>query len=75
MKNDISKPLFDFSWSVYLKLISIITPHFSSELARRSGLVGHLDDIDWPVAKKQRDQGKEILIVIQVNGKKRGRKL
>ena len=37
IKQKISKPLFDYCWSTYLRLFSIITPHFSSELAEIGG--------------------------------------
>ena len=72
VKQKVTKPLFDYCWSVYLRLFAIITPHFSSELAETSGLKNNLEDLFWPTAGKVSKRNDKILIILQVNGKKRG---
>jgi len=72
IKHKISKPLFNYCWSIYLRLFSIITPHFSSELAEIGDFDGNIEDILWPVATKTSISNKEILIILQINGKKKG---
>ena len=72
IKQKVSKPLFDYCWSMYLRLFSIITPHFSSELAKVGGLNTNLDDILWPVAEKTNNRNDKTLIILQINGKKKG---
>ena len=72
VKQKVTKPFFDYCWSIYLRLFSIITPHFSSELAETAGLKNNLEDISWPSAKKTNNLNDEVLVILQVNGKKRG---
>ncbi len=66
------KNMFDFCWSIFLRLIYIIVPHFSQELASNSGLDGLIEDLDWPVSDEAYIESKKVSIVIQINGKKKG---
>ena len=66
------KNMFDFCWSIFLRLIYIIVPHFSQELASNSGLEGLIEDLDWPVSDEAYIESKKVSIVIQINGKKKG---
>ena len=72
MKSQVSKQLSDYAWSIFLRLASIIIPHFSSELAEISGHEGFIDDIMWPRTDKLASLKKDFIIVIQENGKKKG---
>ena len=72
VKQKVTKPLFDYCWSIYLRLFTIITPHFTSELAEIAGLKNNLEDISWPTAEKTNKINDKILVILQVNGKKRG---
>jgi Leucyl-tRNA synthetase len=54
-----------------MKLISIITPHFSQEIAFIGGLKKDLSDIPWPVVDHKVPKSKEVNIVVQINGKKK----
>ena len=72
MKSQVSKQLSDYAWSIFLRLASIIIPHFSSELAEISGHKGFIDDIMWPRTDKLASLKKDFIIVIQENGKKKG---
>ena len=72
VKQKVTKPLFDYCWSIYLRLFAIITPHFSSELAETAGLKKNLEDLFWPTAGKTSKRNDKILVILQVNGKKRG---
>ena len=72
IKSGITDVLFNYCWSVYLRLIYIIIPHFAQDLASNSGLKGLIDELEWPHLDIKEDKKKNINIVIQVNGKKKG---
>ena len=48
LKTKMTKDLSDYCWSIFLRLISIITPHFSDELAEKSGFNNVLINLKWP---------------------------
>ena len=70
LKTKMSKNLFNYCWSIFLRLISIITPHFSDELAEKSGLQEVLINLKWPDFDSSDLDEKIVSIVLQVNGKK-----
>ncbi len=72
LKTKIGKKMFDFCWSIFLRLFYIIIPHFSQELATNAGLEGLVEDLDWPVSDNTHTGNKKINIVVQINGKKKG---
>jgi len=73
IKQNVTKPLFDYCWSIYLRLFSIITPHFSSELAEVAGLNNiNLEDTFWPLPEKTIKVNDKMLVILQINGKKKG---
>ena len=72
IKQKVSKPLFDYCWSTYLRLFSIITPHFSSELAEIAGFKKSFENIFWPTAEFNKKINNKALVILQVNGKKKG---
>ena len=63
--------LFNYCWSIYLRLIYIITPHFSQELVYESGSDQIIENIEWPLADLSKSSNPKVLIVIQINGKKK----
>ncbi len=67
----ICSDLFDYSWSIFLRLISIITPHLSQEIASKSGYNKLLCDLDWPSYDKLCLTSKNVKMVVQKNGKKK----
>ena len=71
IKSDADQKLLNYSWSIYLRLIYIIIPHFSQELVTLSGFKGMIEDLEWPVATSHHIQEEMVSIVVQVNGKKR----
>ena len=71
LKTKMSKNLFNYCWSIFLRLISIITPHFSDELAEKSGFKEVLINLKWPVYDKLDLSQKNVSLVLQVNGKKK----
>ena len=71
LKQKVTKPLFDYCWSIYLRLFSIITPHFSSELAEIAGLKKNLEEILWPSAEKTSKINDKILLFFRSTEKKR----
>ena len=71
LKTKMTKDLFNYSWSIFLRLISIITPHFSDEIAEKSGFKEVLINLKWPDFDDSDLDKKIISIVLQVNGKKK----
>ena len=72
LKSNLERNVFNFSWSIYLRLMYIIVPHFSQELASLSGLNSSLEELKWPVSNhKSFVKIENVTIVIQINGKKR----
>ena len=72
IKKKICKELSDYSWSIFLRLASIVIPHFSSEISEKAGLNENIHDIKWPTVDFEIKKSDEKIIVIQENGKKRG---
>ncbi len=70
-KTKMSKNLSDYCWSIFLRLISIITPHFSDELAAKSGFKEVLINLKWPDLDSSGLDEKIVSVVLQVNGKKK----
>ena len=64
--------IFDYCWSIYLRLIYIITPHFSQELVYKSGSKQIIEHIEWPQADLSKSTNNTVIIVVQINGKKKG---
>ena len=63
--------LFDYSWSIFLRLINIITPHISQEIANSGNFKKNLFDLNWPSFDESSIKSDNIKIVIQLNGKKK----
>ncbi len=70
-KSDLKKDFHNFSWSIFLRLIYIITPHIAQELASIGGHSGFLSHLLWPVFDKSSMQSESVNIVVQLNGKKK----
>ena len=70
-KNKISSELKDYFWSIFLRLFSIIIPHFCDELAKKAGFTGFLINLSWPQYDSQSINTDLVKMVIQVNGKKK----
>ena len=66
LKTKMSKNLSDYCWSIFLRLISIITPHFSDELAEKSGFNNVLINLNWPDFDSSGLNEKIVSIVLQV---------
>ena len=71
LTKEINSTLFNYSWSIFLRLISIITPHLSQELASRSGYNKFLCHLDWPSYDKLCLTSESVKMVVQINGKKK----
>ncbi len=70
-RTHMSKDLFNYYWSIFLRLISVITPHFSDELAEKSGFKEILTTLKWPDFDSSNLDEKIVSLVLQVNGKKK----
>ena len=71
LKNKMSVELKNYYWSIFIRLLSIITPHFCEELAQKAGLKNFLINVEWPKFDKLIVKSEQINLVIQVNGKKK----
>ncbi len=71
LKSKINNKVHNYCWSVFIRLIYIVIPHFSQELASLSGYDGLISDLGWPKASKINDDEKTSKIVLQINGKKK----
>ena len=65
------KLLFNYSWSIFIRLIFIFTPHFSEEIASFSGYTKGLTNLSWPKFNQSYKNISKYNIVIQINGKKK----
>ena len=71
LKKKNSKNVNDYCWTIFLRLISIITPHFSQEILNNSGFSGFIYEIEWPKPLENITQKEYANLVIQLNGKKK----
>ena len=71
LKSKMEPTIFNFSWSIYLRLIYIIIPHYAQELASLSGFKGLLDELKWPRTNMDYVEEEIVKIVVQFNGKKK----
>tara|TARA_B100000989_G_scaffold293387_1_gene270716 strand:- start:1370 stop:3907 length:2538 start_codon:yes stop_codon:yes gene_type:complete len=62
---------FNYSWSTYIRLMYLFTPHFSEEIASIGGLSGSLTKILWPKVDEKYLSKDNVKLVIQINGKKK----
>ncbi len=72
IKEKLEGEIFNYCWSIYLRLIYIITPHFSQELVYRSGSKQIIENTEWPLADLSKSSNNTVIIVVQINGKKKG---
>ena len=72
IKEKLEGEIFNYCWSIYLRLIYIITPHFSQELVYKSGSDQIIENIEWPQADLSKPSNNKVIIVVQINGKKKG---
>ena len=71
-KTSLNKTLKYYCWSIYLRLISIITPHYCEEIASHSGFNKFVSELDWPVIDKDYLKEETVKMVVMINGKKKG---
>ncbi len=58
---------------IIVRLLGPIAPHFSEELWHKMGNKGIIYNLPWPEYDKKRLEKEEKLIVVQINGKLRGK--
>ncbi len=66
----IEKKLEDYLWSIFLRLIYVFTPHFAEELCKNDN-VRSISDLMWPKYNQKYVKEDNIMIVVQINGKKK----
>ena len=65
--------IFNYCWSIYVRLIYPFTPHFSEEIAQFA-LKGStsIADLPWPTQESPQARKEEkVNLVVQINGKKK----
>ena len=71
-KKKLDPKLKNYCWSIFLRLISIITPHYCEEIASLNGFEGFISELNWPKYDKNSLEEESVKIVIMLNGKKKG---
>ncbi len=71
-KKKLVPKLKNYCWSIFLRLISIITPHYCEEIASLSGFKGLVCELSWPEYDKNYLKEESAKIVVMLNGKKKG---
>ena len=69
IKEPINKKILLEGYLKVLRIMSPVIPHLTSECMEE---LGEKEDINWPEADKKYLETKNIQIVVQINGKKRG---
>ncbi|TVS10104.1 MAG: leucine--tRNA ligase, partial [Wenzhouxiangella sp.] len=60
-------------WTALVRLIAPVTPHLSEALWRKLGGEGSIFDAGWPAVDESALARQAVTLVVQVNGKVRGR--
>ena len=71
ISTEISIECKNYCWSIFLRLIYLITPHFSEELANIGAFKYSLVNLNWPKTDKKYLIIDNVTLVVQVNGKKK----
>ncbi len=67
------KQVLSSAWSSVLVSLYPMVPHICEELWEKMGYESYLAQMSWPVPNQEAMQQDEVLIVVQVNGKLRGK--
>lgn len=62
-----------FAIEILLKLLAPFAPHIAEELWQQIGKQGSVHTSDWPVHDEKTANPKQLLIIVQVNGKLRAK--
>jgi leucyl-tRNA synthetase len=73
LEGRIGKEVFSSAWSTLLTILSPMVPHICEELWILSGYTDHLSQRRWPRYQAEALKQEEIEVVLQVNGKLRGK--
>jgi leucyl-tRNA synthetase len=65
--------LFKAGLEAMIVLLSPFVPHIANELWEQLGHIERLDQISWPIYSETALEEEKLLIVVQVNGKVRGK--
>ena len=73
LESDSDKAIMTEAIQAVVVMLTPITPHLGHDLWQQLGNEGSVEDASWPVADKSAMVEDEKLIVVQVNGKVRGK--
>ncbi len=68
-----TRRLMRFAMESVALLLSPMAPHFCEEMWQQLGNQQHLSGCDWPSYREEALLAEELLVVVQVNGKLRGK--
>lgn len=71
--DDVGKQIQSEGTQILLRLLSPITPHITHYLWRELGFGNDILDAEWPKVNKQALKASNIDLVVQINGKLRGK--
>ncbi|MDE3246594.1 MAG: class I tRNA ligase family protein, partial [Acidobacteriota bacterium] len=66
-------PVMQHALDAFVRMLSPVAPHLAEQLFEQLGGTGFAMQAAWPEADPSWMQADEILVVVQVNGKVRGR--
>jgi leucyl-tRNA synthetase len=72
-ESDLDRDLVQEAWEGVVRLIAPVTPHVAEVLWRDLGCEGSVFDAGWPAVDESALVRQSLTIVVQVNGKVRGR--
>ncbi|MGY6554861.1 MAG: leucine--tRNA ligase [Wenzhouxiangella sp.] len=72
-RSDNDRALMQECWSALVRLIAPVTPHIAEALWRRLGNAGSVFQAGWPAVDEAALVRQSVTVVVQVNGKVRGR--
>ena len=66
-------PVMQHALDAFVRMLSPVAPHLAEQLFEQLGGSGFVMQAAWPEAANEWMQADEVLVVVQVNGKVRGR--
>ncbi len=66
-------PVMQHALDAFVRMLSPVAPHLAEQLFEQLGGSGFVMQAPWPEAANEWMQADEVLVVVQVNGKVRGR--
>ena len=72
IKDEMDKEAINEALHILIRVIEPMVPHLAEECWSLIGKSGSIMDEPWPTANAKYLENKEVTVVIQINGKRRG---